>query len=142
MLDQLILESLQKDQRLRPGASEVMYRLALAHDSNIATALSSVTVAPRRLAASTNVVGREDELAAISHEFERAHKGKARILVVSGEAGVGKTTLVDAFVSELEERGEPRLRWTWPMLGTAGRNRGLPAGYRGAREPAAERAPR
>ena len=84
-----------------------MYRLALAHDSNIATALSSVTVAPRRLAASTNVVGREDELAAISHEFERAHKGKARILVVSGEAGVGKTTLVDAFVSELEERGEP-----------------------------------
>ena len=123
-LDQLILESLQKDQRLRPGASEVMYRLALAHDSNIATALSSVTVAPRRLAASTNVVGREDELAAISHEFERAHKGKARILVVSGEAGVGKTTLVDAFVSELEERGEPG-RWTWPMLGTAGRNRGL-----------------
>ena len=106
-LDQLILESLQKDQRLRPGASEVMYRLALAHDSNIATALSSVTVAPRRLAASTNVVGREDELAAIRDEFERAHKGKARILVVSGEAGVGKTTLVDAFVSELEERGEP-----------------------------------
>ena len=106
-LDQLILESLQKDQRLRPGASEVMYRLALAHDSNIATALSSVTVAPRRLAASTNVVGREDELAAIGHEFERAQKGKARILVVSGEAGVGKTTLVDAFVSELEERGEP-----------------------------------
>ncbi len=106
-LDQLILESLQKDQRLRPGASEVMYRLALAHDSNIATALSSVTVAPRRLAASTNVVGREDELAAISHEFERAQKGKARMLVVSGEAGVGKTTLVDAFVSELEERGEP-----------------------------------
>ena len=48
-LDQLILESLQKDQRLRPGASEVMYRLALAHDSNIATALSAVTVAPRRL---------------------------------------------------------------------------------------------
>ena len=38
-VDQLILESLQKDQRLRPGASEVMYRLALAHDSNIATAL-------------------------------------------------------------------------------------------------------
>ena len=106
-LDQLILESLQKDQRLRPGASEVMYRLALAHDANIATTLSSVAVAPRRLAASTNVVGREDELAAISHEFERAHKGKARILVVSGEAGVGKTTLVDAFVSELEERGEP-----------------------------------
>ena len=106
-LDQLILESLQKDQRLRPGASEVMYRLALAHDANIATALSSVTVSPRRLAASPNVVGRDDELAALNHEFERAHRGKARMVFISGEAGVGKTTLVEAFVNELEERGEP-----------------------------------
>ena len=106
-LDQLILESLQKDQRLRPGASEVMYRLALAHDSNIAIALSAVTVAPRRLSGTSNVVGREDELAALNHEFERAHRGKARLVVVSGEAGVGKTTLVEAFVSELEERGQP-----------------------------------
>ena len=106
-VDQLILESLQKDQRLRPGASEVMYRLALAHDSNIATALSAVTVAPRRLSGTSNVVGREDELAALNHEFERAHRGKARLVVISGEAGVGKTTLVDAFVSELEERGQP-----------------------------------
>ena len=106
-LDQLILESLQKDPRLRPGASEVMYRLALAHDSNIATSLSSVAVAPRRLTASPTVVGREDELTELNHEFERAHRGKARMVLVSGEAGVGKTTLVEAFVSELEERGEP-----------------------------------
>jgi predicted ATPase len=106
-LDQLILESLQKDQRLRPGASEVMYRLALAHDSNVATALSAVTVTTRRLAAASNVVGREDELAAMHHEFERAQRGKARMLVISGEAGVGKTTLVEAFVAELEGRGEP-----------------------------------
>ena len=106
-LDQLILESLQKDQRLRPGASEVMYRLALAHDSNIATALSSVAVTPRRLSARSNVVGREEELAAMNDEFERAHRGKARMMVISGEAGVGKTTLVEAFVAELDERGEP-----------------------------------
>ncbi len=106
-LDQLILESLQKDPRLRPGASEVMYRLALAHDSNIATSLSSVAVAPRRLTASPSVVGREDELTELNHEFERAHRGKARLVIVSGEAGVGKTTLVEAFVNELEERGEP-----------------------------------
>ncbi len=106
-LDQLILESLQKDQRLRPGASEVMYRLALAHDSNIATALSSVAVTPRRLAARSDVVGRDEELAAMNDEFERARRGKARMVVISGEAGVGKTTLVEAFVAELEERGEP-----------------------------------
>jgi predicted ATPase/GTPase SAR1 family protein len=105
-IDQVILEALQKDQRLRPGASEIMYRLALAHDSNIATALSSVTVAPRRAAAATNIVGREQELDAMNHEFERALRGHARIVVVSGEAGVGKTTLVEAFVHQLAERGE------------------------------------
>ena len=44
-LDQLILEMLQKDARLRPGASEVMFRLNVAHDSSVAAALSSVTVA-------------------------------------------------------------------------------------------------
>jgi len=106
-IDQLIVESLQKDQRLRPGASEVMYRLALAHDSNVATALSSVAVAPRRAAVTPNLVGREGELEALRQEYDRAQRGKARLVVVSGEAGVGKTTLVEAFVAELEERGEP-----------------------------------
>jgi predicted ATPase len=105
-LDQLILESLQKDQRLRPGASEVMYRLALAHDANIATALSSVAVAPRRPAATVDIVGRDEELAALTRELERARQGKARMVVVSGEAGAGKTTLVDAFVAQLEAQGE------------------------------------
>jgi predicted ATPase len=106
-LDQVILEAMQKDQRLRPGASEVMYRLALAHDSSIATALSSVTVTPRRSAAIAGIVGREHELDALNHEFERTQRGKARLVVVSGEAGVGKTTLVEAFVQQLEDRGEP-----------------------------------
>jgi serine/threonine protein kinase/predicted ATPase/GTPase SAR1 family protein len=105
-LDQLILEALQKDQRLRPGASEVMYRLALAHDSSIATALSAVTVS-RRPTATSPIVGREQELDAMNHEFDRAQRGNARMVVISGEAGVGKTTLVEAFVRQLEERGEP-----------------------------------
>ncbi len=106
-IDQLIVEALQKDQRLRPGASEVMYRLALAHDSSVATALSSVTVTPRPAAANANLVGREHELDAMSHEFDRAQRGKARLVVVSGEAGVGKTTLIEAFVQQLEDKGEP-----------------------------------
>ena len=41
-VDQLILEALQKDPRLRPGATDVMYRLTLVHDSSIAAALDEV----------------------------------------------------------------------------------------------------
>ncbi len=106
-IDQLILELLQKDQRLRPGASEVMYRLALVHDSNIATALSAVTVAPRSATATVNIVGRDGELAAMMEELGLVQRGTARMVVVSGETGMGKTTLVEAFVDHLDNRGDP-----------------------------------
>ena len=105
-LDQLVLEMLQKDQRLRPGAGEVLYRLALAHDSSAATALSSMTVSHRGARTSRAVVGRDLEMDALLHEFERAQRGTGRLVVLSAEAGVGKTTLIDAFVRLLEDSGE------------------------------------
>jgi tetratricopeptide (TPR) repeat protein len=104
-LDQLILEALQKDSRLRPGAGEVLYRLSLAHDASVATALSSVAVSYRGARPSRAVVGRDLEMDALLHEFERAERGHGRLVVVSAEAGVGKTTIVDAFVRMLEDRG-------------------------------------
>ncbi len=105
-LDQLILETLQKDARLRPGAGEVLYRLGLAHDSSIATTLSSVSVAQRNARSSRAVVGRDLEMDALLHEFERAERGKGRLIALAAEAGVGKTTILDAFVRLLEDRGE------------------------------------
>jgi predicted ATPase len=99
-LDQLVLEMLHKDRRLRPGAGEVLYRLALAYDSSAATALSAMTVSPRGVRTSRAVVGREAE-------FDRAQRGTGRLVVLAAEAGVGKTTLIDAFVRLLEDRGEP-----------------------------------
>lgn len=105
-LDQLILEMLQKDARLRPGAGEVLYRLGLAHDASVATALSSVTVSQRTTRSSRAVVGRDLEMDALLHEFERADRGHGRLVVLSAEAGIGKTTIIDAFLKLLEDRGE------------------------------------
>jgi len=105
-LDQLILEALQKDSRLRPGAGEVLYRLGLAHDASIATALSAVSVAQRTARSSRAVVGRDLEMDALLHEFERAERGKGRVVLLSAEAGLGKTTILDAFIKLLEDRGE------------------------------------
>ncbi|MGH9309750.1 MAG: serine/threonine-protein kinase PknK, partial [Vicinamibacterales bacterium] len=106
-IDQLIVEMLHKDPRLRPGASEVMYRLNLAHDSTIAVALSAVTVSQPRPGATREIVGRDLELDALQHEYERAQRGQGRLVVVSAEAGMGKTILVDAFVKQLEHQQEP-----------------------------------
>ena len=105
-LDQLILEMLQKDPRLRPGASEVLYRLGLADDSAIATALSSVRVAPRGSRTPRSIVGRDLEMDALLHEYERASRGQGRVVVLSAEAGIGKTTILDAFIKLLQDRGE------------------------------------
>src|SRR6185295_3086480 len=73
-LDQLIVEMLHKDAKLRPGAGEVLYRLGLAHDSSVAVALSTVTAATGRMRTSRSVVGRDLEMDALVHEFERAQK--------------------------------------------------------------------
>ena len=107
-IDQLIVEMLQKDARLRPGSGEVMYRLALAHDSSVAVALSAVTVSKRSAAAGAgDVVGRDVELDALMHEFDRAQRGKGRLVAITAEAGMGKTTLVDEFLRQLAARDEP-----------------------------------
>ena len=106
-IDQLIVEMLQKDARLRPGASEVMYRLTLAHDSTIAVALSAVTVARPDRHATRDLVGRDQELDVLQHEFERAQRGKGRLVVIAAEAGMGKTSLLEAFLKLLDEPQEP-----------------------------------
>jgi predicted ATPase len=84
-----------------------MLRLNLAHDSTIAAALSAVAVAPRRTAAPRDVVGRDAELEALMHAFEKVQRGKGGLIAVSAEAGMGKTTLVESFIRQLEESGTP-----------------------------------
>jgi DNA-binding CsgD family transcriptional regulator len=46
-------------------------------------------------------VGREAEVAALRAAFETASTGRAQTVVVEGEAGIGKTTLVEHFVGGL-----------------------------------------
>ena len=105
-LEQLIVETMQKDARLRPGAGDLLYRLNVSYDSTVATTLSAVTVTPKAAASTRAVVGRDVEMDALLHEYERAQRGAGRMLVVSAEAGVGKTTLIDAFLRMLGDRGD------------------------------------
>ena len=47
------------------------------------------------------VVGREAELSALQQCWAQAQQGVRQIVMVTGEAGIGKTTLVDAFVAQV-----------------------------------------
>src|SRR5215831_8519929 len=48
-------------------------------------------------AAAANIVGRDAALAQLHSHFETARSGQRQVIFVTGEAGIGKTTLVDMF---------------------------------------------
>jgi DNA-binding winged helix-turn-helix (wHTH) protein len=48
------------------------------------------------------LVGRVDELEALRRAFDGASRGPGRIIAVTGEPGIGKTTVVDTFLQDIE----------------------------------------
>jgi predicted ATPase len=55
------------------------------------------------------MVGRQGEVAALERWFQHAAQGTRQLVLVSGEAGIGKTAVVDLFVSRLGTGGPVRL---------------------------------
>ena len=56
------------------------------------------------------IVGREKELAQLQAWFEVAQSGQRQIVFVSGEPGIGKTTLIEAFLERIGRIGGQRQR--------------------------------
>jgi predicted ATPase len=94
-LDTLILQMLAKDPHLRPTAAEV---------DAILTELSKKAKS-KRGRANGLTVGREHERETLRTCFESAVAGRGLLLCVTGEPGLGKTTLVENFLDELAKNG-------------------------------------
>jgi DNA-binding winged helix-turn-helix (wHTH) protein len=62
---------------------------------------------PGPAAGVTPVVGREAELAQLFRWWRRAQAGERYLVFVTGEPGIGKTTLVDAFLGRLADEATP-----------------------------------
>jgi class 3 adenylate cyclase/tetratricopeptide (TPR) repeat protein len=65
-----------------------------------------VTTAPTRTSV---VIGRDAELAHLGDLLARTLEGRRQVAFVTGEPGIGKTTLVDAFLDGLERRERLRI---------------------------------
>ena len=50
-------------------------------------------------------VGREQELARLHTAFARAQQGERQVVFLAGEPGIGKTTLVDRFLAQIQASG-------------------------------------
>ena len=55
------------------------------------------------------VVGRGEELGRLDHLLDRALAGQRQLVFVTGDPGIGKTTLVDEFLKRAAERGSFRI---------------------------------
>src|SRR5262249_26512195 len=59
-----------------------------------------------RIPRETAVYGRDAELAKLRALYEAAKSGDGRVVLIEGEAGIGKNRLVDEFVGRLQREGE------------------------------------
>jgi predicted ATPase len=99
-LDALILHMLAKDPRRRPTAADVDAALA-----RLAGNRSGWPPSPTPRPGKPPTVGRQRERAALCTGFEEAAAGRGLLVCVTGEPGLGKTTLVEDFLEELAASG-------------------------------------
>src|SRR5262249_29208366 len=57
------------------------------------------------------IVGRQDEVATLERWFQRAAHGARQVVFVSGEVGVGKTTVLELWHARLGAESGIRLAW-------------------------------
>jgi predicted ATPase len=67
------------------------------------------TLDPRRQTLDVPLVGREAELQQLHDYLAVAMQGQRKIVFVTGEPGIGKTTLVEAFLRQAAEQNEIRI---------------------------------
>ncbi len=101
--DSIIARMLAKNPTMRPTSVEVATILAAIADPVASNGSDLLPPQPRG-----EVVGREVEKAALREGFAAAIAGQASMICVSGEPGIGKTTLVEDFLSDLL-RASPHL---------------------------------
>ena len=102
----------ERDERFA-SAAELLLVLEEGEESDWwkerAQALRTETKKPLRrirVARETDLYGRDEELARLQELYEKAKAGQGQALLIEGEAGIGRTRLVDELVGRLQRQGE------------------------------------
>ena len=85
-----------------------------------------------RIPRETEVYGRDDEIAKLRELYARAATGEGNVVLIEGEAGIGKSRLVDELIGRLQSEGEDLnfLFGSYPPGGAATAEGGFSSAYR------------
>ncbi|MBI3756766.1 MAG: AAA family ATPase [Deltaproteobacteria bacterium] len=96
-----------RDDAKTPRYIETVHRRGFRFIGKVVSSLPSPTPNTRPLA--PTLVGREAELSQLHGWLEKAVHGERQLVFVSGEPGIGKTTLVEAFLHQIATNGDMRI---------------------------------
>src|SRR5882724_7135529 len=95
-LDELVMALLRTRPEERPGPAEALARLATSRQPP-ARDLPLAAAGP-----GAAFIGRAEELAQLQETFTSSARRRLRLVTIEGASGIGKTTLVEHFLDELE----------------------------------------
>ena len=100
---QVCVDVLQRELDVAPEpATKALYQEALTHDSPGPVAIATVEPA---LPDTGRFIGRQRELGRLQQAFEAARGGRGRVITILGEAGIGKTRLLQELSARIAARG-------------------------------------
>lgn len=105
LLCQLVQRLLAANPVERPTGSEIVAELSLS-----AGAIAHAGLQPFRLPEGAELIGREAELASLMRAFEVTRSGRAAMVLIRGESGIGKSSLLEAFLARAAEQSASVLR--------------------------------
>ena len=96
-----------EDTSREPRYIETVHRRGFRFIGPVATTAAEPLVA--RDASLATIVGRDAELERLQRAFETARTGRRQLVFVTGEPGIGKTTLVEAFLARVGGGADVRI---------------------------------
>jgi tetratricopeptide (TPR) repeat protein len=118
--EELVLQLLEKDPAKRITSAADLAQILDEGEKSLwwrekAKAIRTTTKRPLRrvcIPRETALYGRDAELARLRTLYDKAKSGEGQVLLVEGEAGIGKSRLLDEFVGLLQREGED-LNFLW-----------------------------
>jgi hypothetical protein len=101
LLSELCMRLIHRDPLQRPTGAEILVRLGAVHEPRGLRLRRHTPVS----VPAQSVLGREHELQALYQAYAKMRSGTLAVALVEGNSGIGKTSLIEYFLDDLQNSG-------------------------------------